>query len=163
MSVFGQFDYDIFHNELAMFLFQSNWSLTDDTKAYINLDYRSSPIITTSNALQGQEGVSSIKELSLSFTDDEIYQLALDRTANSTVVSLGGTHFLARDFQLSGDLTVANTSGTSASGGVDATAATGNEFYYTFQVLKNNLLKNGDIGILNLRYIDANSANTYSL
>ncbi|USF86566.1 hypothetical protein [Candidatus Endoriftia persephone] len=163
LSVFGQFDYDIFHNELAMFLFQSNWSLTDDTKAYINLDYRSSPIITTSNALQGQEGVSSIKELSLSFTDDEIYQLALDRTANSTVVSLGGTHFLARDFQLSGDLTVANTSGTSASGGVDATAATGNEFYYTFQVLKNNLLKNGDIGILNLRYIDANSANTYSL
>ncbi|RLJ22437.1 hypothetical protein DJ030_01485 [bacterium endosymbiont of Escarpia laminata] len=46
---------------------------------------------------------------------------------------------------------------------MEATPSTGNEFFYTFQVLKNNLLKEGDIGILSLRYSAASTSDTYSI
>jgi len=47
------------------------------------------------------------------------------------------------------------------SGGVEAIEATGNEFFYILQVVKNDLLKSGDIGILSLGYTDANTAQTF--
>lgn len=161
-SFFGLVDYDIFHNRLTTFLAQTNWTLNSDTQLYFNYDYRTSPILTTFNALQGQT-LETIDELGQTYTDDEIYALAEDRSARSHVVSLGGTRSLAEDFQLSGDLTISNVGDTPASGGVEATPSTGNEFFYTLQILKNNLLKEGDIGILSLRYSDASTSDTFSI
>ncbi|MBT3060354.1 MAG: hypothetical protein KME44_16200 [Candidatus Thiodiazotropha sp. (ex Lucina pensylvanica)] len=168
-SLFSLLDYDIFHEEVSIFMLQGNWRLDNDTRMYMNLDYRNTPILSTSNALSGQVDpdtllpIESIEELQNFFTDDEIYQLARDRTAETTSFSFGINHPLSETLQLSGDFTVSKTGETPESGGVAATEETDNEFFYTFQVIKNDLLKRGDIGILSLRYSDANTSDTFRL
>jgi hypothetical protein len=161
-SIFGLIDYDIFYNELNTILVQSNWTVTDNIRLYANYDYRTNPILTTNNALQGQS-VFSIEALKDLYTSEQIYDLAQDRTATSNVFSFGGTMSLSDELQLSGDLTLSNVSHTPASGGVEATEETGNELFYTAQVIKNNLIKKGDIGILSLRYADTMSSDTVTL
>ncbi|MES9816621.1 MAG: hypothetical protein ABW155_08215 [Candidatus Thiodiazotropha sp.] len=166
-SLFSLLDYDIFHEEVSIFMLQGNWRFENETRMYMNLDYRNTPILSTSNALSGQLDpdtslpVESIEELQNFFSDDEIYELARDRTAETTSLSLGINHPLSKTLQLSGDVTVSKTGETPASGGVQATEETDNEFFYTFQVIKNDLLKQGDIGILSLRYSDADTSDTF--
>ncbi|MCU7890186.1 MAG: hypothetical protein KZQ78_00670 [Candidatus Thiodiazotropha sp. (ex Ustalcina ferruginea)] len=168
-SLFSLVDFDIFHNELSIFMLQGNWRLEDDTRFYMNFDYRNSPILSTSNALSGQTDpntsltIESIEELQNFFTDEELYDLAKDRTAETTTLSFGVTRPFSETLQLSGDITVSKTGETPASGGVLAIDATDNEFFYTFQVIKNDLLKQGDIGVLSLRYSDANTSDTFRL
>jgi tetratricopeptide (TPR) repeat protein len=166
-SLFSLLDYDIFHEELSIFMLQGNWRFENETRIYMNLDYRNTPILSTSNALSGQVDpdtsltIESIEELQNFFTDDEIYELARDRTAETTSFSFGINRPLSKTLQLSGDITVSKTGETPESGGVPATEETDNEFFYTFQVVKNDLLKRGDIGILSLRYSDANTSDTF--
>ncbi|MET0110325.1 MAG: hypothetical protein ABW084_15605, partial [Candidatus Thiodiazotropha sp.] len=166
-SLFSLLDYDIFHEEVSIFMLQGNWRFENETRMYMNLDYRNTPILSTSNALSGQLDpdtslpIESIEELQNFFSDDEIYELARDRTAETTSLSLGINHPLSKTLQLSGDVTVSKTGETPASGGVQATEETDNEFFYTFQVIKNDLLKQGDIGILSLRYSDADTSDTF--
>ncbi|MEW7999304.1 MAG: hypothetical protein AB2786_16105 [Candidatus Thiodiazotropha endolucinida] len=166
-SLFSLLDYDIFHEEVSIFMLQGNWRFENETRMYMNLDYRNTPILSTSNALSGQLDpdtslpIESIEELQNFFSDDEIYELARDRTAETTSLSLGINHPLSKTLQLSGDVTVSKTGETPASGGVQATEETDNELFYTFQVIKNDLLKQGDIGILSLRYSDANTSDTF--
>lgn len=168
-SLFGLLDYDIFHQQLGIFMVQGNWRLQDETRLYMNFDYRNSPILSTSNALSGQLdpvtqlSIESIEELQRFYTDEEIYDLALDRTAETTTLSFGATRPFSETLQLSGDITVSKTGETPASGGVLATEATDNEFFYTFQVIKNDLLKQGDIGIFSLRYSDSNTSDTFRI
>jgi hypothetical protein len=166
-SLFSLLDYDIFHNELSIFMLQSNWRFENKLSLYMNIDYRNSPILMTSNALSGQSDpetflpIESIEALQKYFTDDEIYDLAKDRTAKSTSLSFGATQPISDTFQLSGDITVSETGETPASGGVLATEATDTEFFYSFQVIKNDLLKQGDIGVFTLRYSDSDASDTY--
>ncbi len=161
-SLFGLIDYDIHHDLLTTTMLQGSWALDDDTRLYSTLDYRTSPFITTSNALTGQT-VSSIDQLKTLFTASEIRQLAKDRSAESRTVSFGGSKSLSEHLQVSADLTASNTSGTPASGGVDATEATGTEYYLTLQSISNNILKEGDVGILGFRYSDASANRAYTL
>ncbi|MBW9262099.1 MAG: hypothetical protein K1564_11070 [Candidatus Thiodiazotropha sp. (ex. Lucinisca nassula)] len=166
-SLFSLVDYDIFHKELGIFMLQTNLRLENKTSLYLNLDYRTSPILMTSNALSGQSDpdsflpIESIEELQDFYSDDEIYDLALDRTAKSSSISLGVTHPFSDTLQLSGDFTASKTGETPASGGVLATEATDTEFFYSFQVIKNDLLKQGDIGVFTLRYSDSDTSDTY--
>ncbi|MCG7927802.1 MAG: hypothetical protein JAY67_19970 [Candidatus Thiodiazotropha taylori] len=166
-SMFSLVDYDIFHKELGIFMLQTNLRLENKTSLYLNLDYRTSPILMTSNALSGQSDpdsflpIESIEELQDFYSDDEIYDLALDRTAKSSSISLGVTHPFSDTLQLSGDFTASKTGETPASGGVLATEATDTEFFYSFQVIKNDLLKQGDIGVFTLRYSDSDTSDTY--
>ncbi|MES9969884.1 MAG: SPOR domain-containing protein [Candidatus Thiodiazotropha sp.] len=168
-SLFSLLDYDIFHEEISIFMVQGNWRLENDTRMYMNLDYRNTPILSTSNALSGQVDpdtslpIESIEELQNFFSDDEIYELARDRTAETASFSFGINHPLSETLQLSGDITLSKTGETPESGGVQATEETDNEFFYTFQVIKNDLLKKGDIGIFSLRYSDANTSDTFRL
>jgi hypothetical protein len=168
-SLFSLLDYDIFHQEVSILMLQGDWRFEDETRIYMNLDYRNTPVLSTSNALSGQLdpdtslAIESIDELQNFFTDDEIYDLAKDRTAETTSFSFGINHPLSKTLQLSGDFTVSKTGETPASGGVEATEETDNEFFYTFQVIKNDLIKQGDIGILSLRYSDASTSDTFRM
>jgi len=168
-SLFSLLDYDIFYGSLNTFLLQGNWTLGDQTRLFMNLDYRNSPVLMTSNALIGQidpvtqQAIGSIDELKRTHTEEQIDALAEDRTAQTSTLSLGASRPLYPTLQLSGDITVTHTSSTPASGGVEATPSTGNEYFYNFQVIKNDLLKKGDIGIFSLRYSDASTSNTIRL
>ncbi len=160
-SFFSLVDYDIIYNELNTLLFNGNWSVTDKTIINVSADYRQSPTLTTSNALQGQTA-TTIDALLKIFSEDEIRQLARDRTATSRSYTLGVTHSLSEKLQISGDLTLSEFSGTPTSGGVEGFNGTGYDYFYSLQFIGSSLIKEGDIAIIGLRYSDTSTSSTYS-
>jgi hypothetical protein len=161
-SLFSVIDYDILFSELNTVLLLGNWTFENNTTAYVNLDYRNSPALTTSNALTGQTA-TSIAELEQTYTLDEIRDFALDRTQRARLFSLGGSRPLSENLQVSGDVTVSNLQETETSAGVDAVPGTDNEYYYTAQLIRSNLLKQGDVGIVGLQYADGSLYDTITL
>ncbi|MFQ5442178.1 MAG: SPOR domain-containing protein [Thermodesulfobacteriota bacterium] len=161
-SFFSLVDYDISYSELNLILIVGNWILPNKATVNFSIDYRKSPSLATSNALQGQT-VTTVAELLSSFTEDEVNQLALDRTAENWSVVLGGTYPLSEKFQVSGDFTVSEVTSTDASGGAEAVPGTGPEYFISTQLIGSSLIKTGDIAILGLRYSDASTSNTVSL
>jgi len=161
-SFFSLVDYDIYYNELNIGQFLGNWIFPDKTTLSLTLDYRNSPILTTYNALTGQ-GVDSLDALQDIYTDSEIQDLARDRTATSKLATLGVSHPLSENLQVSGDVTATRLSGTPASGGVVALEGTGTDYFYNLQLIGSNLIKTGDITILGVRYSDTENSGITSL
>ncbi len=161
-SMFAMLDYDTLFNDVDLALLTGNWLLPGNSNLSIVADHRRSPLLMTSNALIGQTA-TSIDELRLSNSDDAIQQLAQDRTATSDSLMLGLSRPVSARLQLSGDVTVSSLSGTPASGGVAANDDTGNDYYYSVQLVGNDLLKQGDTAIVGLRFADTSSAATTSL
>ena len=152
-------DYDTSYSVLNTLLFLGTWTLPDKTSINFVFDQRKSPILTTSNALQGQT-VATVSELLTLFSEDEIRSLAEDRTPDSRSYTFGISRPLDSRFQISGDVTLTNLSDTPASGGVAATESTGNDYFYSIQLIGSSLIKQGDLGILGLRYADTSTAST---
>jgi len=169
-SLLAFLDYDISYASLNTFIFLGTWRLEDNTTINASLDYRNSPILTTTNALQGQP-VRKLSDLNDLFSENQIRQLAEDRTAKSTSATLGASHPFSEKFQLDGDVTVSKLSDSKDSGDLNgdtindgiATPGTGYEFFYNAQFIGSSLIKSGDISILGLRYSDTQSANTTTL
>ena len=161
-SFFTLVDYDIYFDELNTFLFIGSWNVRDESKLNLTLDYRNSPVLTKANAIQGQ-GVTSLDALFDVYTDDELKQLALDRTAVSETLTGGWVEQFGEDWQLIGEVTGTKFGDTPASGGVEAMPATDWEFYYNTQLIGNSVFYDEDTMILGVRYGDATSNNTYTL
>jgi len=161
-SLLSFVDYDISYDSLNTLILLGTWTLPDRTVINASVDYRNSPILTTGNALQGQLAFD-IDELLDSLSEDQIRQLAEDRTAESKTGTLGVSHPLSENFQISADVTATLVSGTRASGGVEAIPGTDNEYFYNLQFIGSNLLKPGDISIAGLRYSDTTSSHIGSL
>lgn len=161
-SFFTLVDYDVSYDQLNTVLFNGNWSMTEQTTIHFSTDYRHSPILTTSNALQGQTA-TSIDQMLLSFSEDEIRQLALDRTATSRSYTLGVTHSFNDKLQVSLDATLSKLSGTPSSGGIIGFDGTGNEYFYSLQFIGSSLIKEGDIAIIGLRHSDTSTSRVYSV
>jgi len=155
-------DYDILYDSLNTFIFLGTWTLPDRTTINATFDYRNSPLLTTSSALQGQSA-ASIDDLLDTLSKDEIQQLAKDRTGHSTTATVGASHPFSETIQLSGDVTISELSGTKASGGVEAIPDTGKEYFYNLQLISSNLFKSGDTSILGTRYSDTSTAKIYTL
>jgi hypothetical protein len=161
-SFFTLVDYDTYYEDLNIFLFIGNWTITEGSTFNLVLDYRNSPILTTTNAIQGQL-VTGFQQLLTLFNEDQLYQLAQDRTAKSQSATVSLTQDFSEDWQFIGEVTVTEFGDTVASGGVDAIIGTGKEYVYSSQIIANNLLTESDIVIFGLRYADTFNADTYSL
>ena len=160
-SMFALVDYDIFYDDLNSFLFLGTWTAPTKTLFNLTLDYRNSPILTTSNSIQGQL-VDSVGQLENRFTPDQLYGLARDRTPKSKTAIIGVTHPLNDRFQINADYTVTRLEGTPASGGVDATLRTGPDYFYSTTLIASNIFKDGDTILTGLRYADTTGADTAS-
>lgn len=167
-SFFSLVDYDISYNELNTILFTGNLVMSDGTTFNLSADYRTSPILTTSNALQGQ-GVDTVSDLLNVFgaSEDEVRKQAQAVTANSWSATLGGSRPLSEKLQISADVTVSELKGTGPSGGgtlmtVEAIPGTGIESFYNLQLIGSSLIQEGDIAILGFRYQNTSSSDTYS-
>ena len=160
-SFFTLVDYDIYFDQLNTFLFIGSWNLRDESKLNLTLDCRNSPVLTKTNAIQGQ-GVTSLGALFDVYTDDELKQLALDRTAISETLTSGWVEQFGEDWQLIGEVTGTKFGETPASGGVEVMPATDWEFYYNTQVIGNSVFYDEDTMILGVRYGDATANNTYT-
>ncbi|MGI9422978.1 MAG: hypothetical protein ACR2PA_07270, partial [Hyphomicrobiaceae bacterium] len=161
-SLFATTDYDIYFNQLNLAILNGSWTFLDKSTLTAAFDYRTSPYLLTYNALQGQF-VGSLDELNRQFSRKEIEQLARDRTATARSASIGYTRPLNSKLQIGIDATVANVSGTKASGNVPATESTGNEYYYALQLIGNGWFSEQDTTIVGLRYVDRKAIDTYVL
>ena len=163
-SMFTLLDYDISFSELNIFLLNTNWLYANHSTLFVNADIRRTPSLSTSNALMGQT-VQSLDDLNSTYSKTELRQLALDRTATSRTLTVGGSLPLesTRDYLFSSDVTVANTSGMPASGGVQEIPGTGNEYYVGMQLIGNNMLIKGDSNILAFRFGFTQNSDTRSI
>lgn len=161
-TAFGLVDYDINYNELNIALLTGNYIFPDQTTLNLSLDYRRSPILTTTNAIQGQTA-GSLTALLETLSEDEVRQLAEDRTATSKSVTVGASRPLNSLFQVSADATASSLSGTDASGGVAASEGTGVELFYSLQLIGSSVFKEGDLAVLGLRYADTQNSDRYTV
>jgi len=157
------FDYDVAFKDLNLFIFQGDYVFPEKTRWQLTLDYRKSPILTTSNSLQGQQGVNRVSDLLKNLSEYQVRQLAQDRTARSKSLTFSITQELNARFQLNGQFSVSELSGTPASGGIPAAPSTGAEFFYNAQLIGSNLFMANDITLLGLRYSDLQNVDSYSV
>jgi len=160
-SFFTLVDYDVSFSDLNIFLLIGNWRVLDNTNLNLVLDYRNSPILTTTNAIQGQ-GVEELDQLFDLYSDAELHDLAIDRTADSKTATLGVTQDLNDQWQLNGEVTVTEFGETQFSGGVEAIPGTGKEYFYSSQLIANSLIYTNDIMIMGYRYSDTLNSDTHS-
>jgi len=162
LTVFGLLDYDIDYGAINIAQLISNIRLPNATTLNLVADYRNSPILTTSNALQGQTS-PTLTALLQTYTEDEIRQLAEDRTAIFRSVSATLSKPLKKNLLMSLEFSASHLSSTPASGNVAATPSTGIEYFYGTQVIANNIFKKGDTTLFGIRYADTNSSQTTTL
>jgi len=155
-NIFNLIDYDTSYDTLNIFLLNANWVFPQQGNLYATIDSRKVPYMSTSNALQGQP-FQTIEELETLFTEEEIRQLALDRTATSNTFTIGGAKQLNEfmnghgQYQISADFTYNTISEMPASGGVPELPGTGDNYFIGGQFIGSNILKRGDTSIFSLR------------
>ncbi len=161
-ALIAHIDYDVSYSELNSLTVLGNWA--SDNRVTINamLDQRKSPFLLTRNALIGQP-FGTIEELLLTLTEDELRQLAADRTGDVQALALGVSLPLFERFQLNADVTLNEFGGTPASGGVAAVPDAGTEYFYSLNLIGSSLLKEGDSSIVGLRYAEGTNATTTSI
>jgi tetratricopeptide (TPR) repeat protein len=161
-SVISMIDYDIGYNVLNNFVALGNWTLANRLTLNATFDFRRNPYLLTENALVGQ-GVGTIDELLNMFSEDEVRQLAEDRSGELTTVTLGFSRPLYERFQINADVTMSDFSGTPESTNVAELIGTGIEYYYNLSLVGSSLMKEGDTSIFTVRYLDGETASTTSL
>lgn len=159
-SAFLTIDYDTHFQEINAAIFSGSWTFADKSNLHGGADYRKSPYLTSWNALQGLQ-ILTLYDLLKLRTKSEIEQMAIDRTAAYSSVNIGYSRYLTDKLQLNLDATAAHIDGTIASFGVDAMPSTGNEFYYSAQLIGSNLFWDGDLFTAGLRLADRQDSRTY--
>ena len=163
-NAYTMIDYDVHHSQLNLGLLTLNYNFPDNSNLTVTADYRQSPLLTTNNGLLQQfytannKRVRALADLRPFFLDDQIYQLARDRTQTVKSLTVSYSRPLSSKLQASADFTLTNSSSmplTPASAGtnqVDAVAGTGNEYYLGGQLVGSGLIWDSDIYILSGRY-----------
>ena len=109
-NIYSIVDYDLAYSDLNILSIQGQYFYSKPTAITFNYDYRASPFFETSNALTqlGQE--VSIKDLlegtktNTSYSEAQLQNIAADRTGHVSIVTLGASHVLSPDSQLSADI-----------------------------------------------------------
>jgi len=162
-SLFGLVDYDIYYKTLNALLLSGSYSTASSQRYSWSYNYRKSPYIGTRNALIGQT-VDSLAELqNLFITDEEILDLAIDRTLTSKTASFQYYQPLSDNYDLSTSFTWMNISGAPSSGGVPAISESGSQFYSNINLTAKKIFSAKDTNRLGLRYSSLASSKVSSL
>lgn len=162
-SFFGLIDYDIFYSELNAFLLSSSITTVEKTRYHFSYNLRKSPYISTRNALIGQ-AADSVEELqNLFITDEEILDLATDRTLESKTATLQISHPLNKTYDLSGNITWTTLSGAPASGGVAEIVEPGGQLYFNIYLRGSRLYSAADSNQLGIRVSQLSNSDVWSI
>ncbi len=161
-NLLGLVDYDTYYGELNIAMLSGSWTLPGAWVVSGNLDYRRSPLITSRNALIGQQSQSMDLLLS-EVTEEEVRIMASDRSAEYQSAMLGISHPISERFQVQAHASMFSLSGTESSYGVAGYDGTGNEFAYDMQLIGSSLLTEGDMSIMGVRVVDGSRYSTVSL
>ncbi len=162
---FGNVDYDIHFQRLNAAIFSGSWILPDKSTIYGGADYRRTPYLSTWNALLNQP-FATLYDLLKAQTNEQAQQLALDQTPIYKSAMLGFSHPLTDKLQVSADATVVNLTQPIVPIGLDPSLAAlpaGNAYYYSTQLIGNNIVKDGDMYIAALRYSQLTTSSLYLL
>jgi tetratricopeptide (TPR) repeat protein len=161
-TLVGLVDYDIYYQDLNNVLLLGTLELPARWTVSINLDHRKSPGLTTRNAMIGQP-VTRFDQLFGLFTEQEIEQLARDRTAVSDVYTLSLSRPFGERWNWSMDLSSLSMDGTPGSGGVEATPDPGTDIVVSTQALGYGLFGRGDVSSIGLLYQTGKQTDAMSL
>jgi len=158
-SLIALIDYDIGFNTLNSLVVQGNWNFKSSFSLSASVDHRTSPFLTTRNALIGQPA-TTIEEMLLFRSADEIRQLAKDRTGSVSSFRLGASQTLSERFQLTADFTMTEFDGTTASEGIAEIPDQDTQYYFSLNLIGSSIFMGGDSSIIGLRHIDSGTATT---
>ena len=159
--LYGIIDYDIFYSDVNNITAITNYRYSDKLVFNMTYDYRNSPLLTTLNALQGQQ-VESMEVLQTLLSDQEIYQLAEDRTTKSQNIFMGSNYQIDDSRQLYMSLSLSTVEASVESGGVAAAPSTSDINFSTDYSVKGLLFKD-DYTTLGVRLSDTSSSEIISL
>jgi len=161
VSAWGSVDYDSAFSELSSAFVHGSWRLPGKLTISGSLDRRRSPFLSLGNALLGQRS-QDFGLLAQTLTEAEIRQQALDRSAMTSTTTLGISRPLTPHLQLNINANRSIIDAMPASG--DAPATPDNEYiYFSTDLVSSSLVREGDVGILSLRYATSDSADVYTV
>jgi tetratricopeptide (TPR) repeat protein len=152
-SLVAFIDYDVSFKSLNVATLLGTLQLPGRWIVSMDVERRNSPVLTTRNALIGQP-VETLAQLEQSFTLQEIYQLARDRTPTTDDYTVTATAPLGERFHFAATVAATRIGATPASGGVTAEPSTGLDLTYQAQLYGTSLWKTGDFNILTFTYGD---------
>ncbi len=161
MSAFSLLDYDTFHKTLNTSYVMLNLRFENGLTSYATFDHRRSPYITTENALIGQ-GVNNLGDLENTYTDQQIQQLADDRTSTLTLATVGFDKEISPRFQIGSDVSYSDYAQTQASGNVAAIPSQ-QDYYYTLRFRFDEIFGSQTYSALYLRYADGDDSRVSSV
>ncbi|MDB6100207.1 MAG: hypothetical protein JWO52_206 [Gammaproteobacteria bacterium] len=151
-SLVSYVDYDTAYKSLNALVLLGTLQLPDRWQLTLDLEHRNAPLISTQNALIGQ-AVVSLNQLQQLYSQQEIENLARDRTPVLSTYSASALKQLGERFQAIFDVFYTKLSATPASGGVEAFTGTGgNEISYQVQMLGSSILRTNDFNQVVVRY-----------
>lgn len=150
-SFIALYDYSLQFEKTNYFLSIMNWKLPNKHSLNVYINHRRSPFLSTTNALRGQAGVSSLSDLLETLEEDEIEQLSSDRSAISKSSTIKYTIQHTEKIKYQIDYSISSLTGTVSSGGVAATSDTGNEYSYAFSFLAKKWLMEYDNYLVRIR------------
>ncbi len=159
--LFGIIDYDFFYAELNNVTAIGNYRYDPQWTFNMTIDYRNAPLLTTVNALQGQQ-TDSLDELAKTYTDSQIYSLARDRTSKSQNMYFGANYIIDEARQFTMSLSIANTQATVSSASVLATPAS-ESVYLSGDYSVQNFFAISDFSTIGLRLSYSNTSETLSI
>ena len=160
-SVWGLVDYDTSYDEVSNAFVQASLRLAQRFSVHALVDRRRSPYLSTGNAIIGQP-VATFTELMDIYAEDELRQLALDRSPSSTTVSLGIGVALSPRLQLNADMNNTSVEATPDSGGV--LGVPGSDYnYLSASLVASSLFREGDALIASARFSDSGTAKVSTL
>jgi len=162
MTFFTTVDYDISYSVINNMVVNVNYKLKPKHRLGTYLTFRRSPLLTTTNALQGQ-AVSQLRDLLESKTKDELRELARDRSAEYISATISWQHKIDKKLEMNYDYTLSELTGTTTSGGVVGAEGTGFEHYYSSQLIATDIFRKYDVSIIGLRFENRFSSNRLNL
>ena len=161
MSVFSLLDYDTYHKDLNTSYLMLNYRFENGLTSYATFDHRRSPYITTENALIGQ-GVNNLGDLENTYTNQQIQQLADDRTSTLTLATVGFDKEISPRLEIGSDISYSDYAETQASGNVAAIPSQ-QDYYYTLRFRSDGIFGSQTYSALYLRYADGNDSRLSSI
>jgi hypothetical protein len=160
-SLYGILDYDIYFDTLNQATLMSTRQLPSKAALGLTLDYRKSPLLTLNNAIIGQ--VETLQGLKSLYSENELKQLAKDRSTDYRALSLSYSIPFGEKYQFSADVNASHLGGSPASGGVASIPDQGTEYYFSSQIVANNLFSRNDLSLAGLRFSNSKTNDTTTL
>ena len=160
-TVFSYVDYDTAYRSLNALVLLGTLQLPARWQLTLDLERRNAPLLTTQNALFGQICCTTLDELQQAYNQQQIRDLARDRTPVLSTYSASALKQLGERFQAILDVFYTKLSDTPASGGVEAfTGIGGNDLAYQVQLLGSSILRANDFNQVIVRYDKTPTYNT---